>query len=314
MDNLSEKGAILKKARQDKGITLEIVHEHTKIPLDALRALEEGYTIRTLSPFYQKGFLKIYAQYLECDLKEILADFKPKETISSSSSILSSSKVLPKKPIKLQPEFSINERFQEIFTRKRVMVAGKILGSILVIFFAFKAIGFVVNKISTRTPRKAVVKEKTQSKSKSKKEKPSKDIAWESSPAAATQELPETLAEPVAQPDHSTQPVPPETAPAVVVASPTEAAAESVKNVSLSVRPKKNSWLQVKSDGTIVFEAILKKGVSETWTADHDIELVGKNISELEFEVNGKMVGVLSRDERRAKKVFVTKNGLSVKK
>ena len=54
MDNLHEKGSLLKKVREAKGISLEVVHEHTKIPLDALRALEEGYTIRTLSPFYQK--------------------------------------------------------------------------------------------------------------------------------------------------------------------------------------------------------------------------------------------------------------------
>ena len=35
-------GAILKKARESQGLSLEIVHEATKIPMDALRAIEEG--------------------------------------------------------------------------------------------------------------------------------------------------------------------------------------------------------------------------------------------------------------------------------
>ena len=48
MDNQSQKGQILKKAREAKGLGLDVVHEATKIPMDVLRAIEEGYTVRTL--------------------------------------------------------------------------------------------------------------------------------------------------------------------------------------------------------------------------------------------------------------------------
>ncbi len=314
MDNLHEKGSLLKKARQQKGISLEIVHEHTKIPLDALRALEEGYTIRTLSPFYQKGFLKIYAQYLECDLKEILGDFKPKEI--SSSSFMSSgipSRTLPLKSNSFNKNFSFLEKLQDILTRDRLILLARILGVVFSIFIFFKAVSFVWNKISSRAKKPAVTQESKETKfranSKSKKEKPTKDIHWG---AASPVEEKSSNPQPQAVVESATS----STAPlaAASVATSPEAVGKSHKNASLSVRPKKNSWLQVKSDGTVVFEAILKKGVTETWYADHEIELSGKNISECEFEVNGKMIGILSRDERRAKKVIVTKNGLSVKK
>ena len=89
---------------------------------------------------------------------------------------------------------------------------------------------------------------------------------------------------------------------------------ETAKNVLLSIRAQKNTWLQVKVDGSTVFESILKKGVSETWIAQKEIELSGKNINQLEFEVNGKMIGTLGREDSQAKKVVITKNGLSVKK
>jgi len=68
--------AILKNARESQGLSLEIVHEATKIPLDALRAIEEGYTIRMLSPFYYNGFVKMYAQYLNIDVAQVIADYK----------------------------------------------------------------------------------------------------------------------------------------------------------------------------------------------------------------------------------------------
>ena len=66
------KGRIFKEARESKGITLETVQEVTKIPMDVLRAIEEGYTVRNISPFYFKGFLKMYAQYLNLDIREII--------------------------------------------------------------------------------------------------------------------------------------------------------------------------------------------------------------------------------------------------
>ena len=68
----TSKGQFLKSVRESKGIALRTVHDATKIPLDALKAIEEGYTIRSLSSFYLRGFLKIYAQYLDININEIL--------------------------------------------------------------------------------------------------------------------------------------------------------------------------------------------------------------------------------------------------
>ena len=73
------KGLILKEAREKKGLSLEVVHEATKIPMDALRAIEQGYAVRNLSPFYLRGFIKIYAHFLNIDPKSILEDFHKEE-------------------------------------------------------------------------------------------------------------------------------------------------------------------------------------------------------------------------------------------
>lgn len=296
MDNLSEKGALLKKARETQGISLETVHENTKIPLDALRALEEGYTIRTLSPFYQKGFLKIYAQYLGCDVSDVLHDFQPKEVLDSPSkgnypsasqkAFLFKEKSkgsLPKTipfPLFNAGKISFAKTIHGFLKPQRLIFAGKILGVLFMALVFFKTAGCISQKLFSKNK---------------------KAISSKSSMAAQSGKL---------KKEKSTSPSQPSGMPP----SDSLKKEERLRNVILSVRAPKNMWLQVKVDGATVFEAILKKGAAETWIAQKEIELAGKNIHQLEFEVNGKMIGALGREDSQAKKVVITKNGLSVKK
>jgi hypothetical protein len=52
----------------------------------------------------------------------------------------------------------------------------------------------------------------------------------------------------------------------------------------------------------------------ETWSADNHIELSGRNIEQLDMEVNGKQIGYLGGGQRRIRRVWITKEGLTVKK
>src|SRR5207244_12226056 len=73
--------------------------------------------------------------------------------------------------------------------------------------------------------------------------------------------------------------------------------------VSLAVRAVKDSSVQVKVDGKIVFQMKMKKGTMESWEAKDQIELSGKNINELDLEVNGDHIGSMGSSERGAKRV-----------
>src|SRR3989338_3787676 len=77
--NKTKHGQLLKQTRESKNISLETVQEATKIPLDALRAIEEGYTVRTLSTFYYWGFVKIYAKFLGIDVREVIENYQPEK-------------------------------------------------------------------------------------------------------------------------------------------------------------------------------------------------------------------------------------------
>src|SRR5580698_3716220 len=96
-------------------MTLEIVHEATKIPLDALKAIEEGYSSRILSPFYYRGFIKIYSEFLGLDIAEMYKEYgleqtpKPAAAVSAAPVKKSAAKPVttPRKP-KAPVHFNLN--------------------------------------------------------------------------------------------------------------------------------------------------------------------------------------------------------------
>lgn len=66
-------GKILQAKRIKKNFTIDDIHKHIKIHPSYIRALEnDDYSVFD-GKVHSKGFLKIYAQFLELDLDEILA-------------------------------------------------------------------------------------------------------------------------------------------------------------------------------------------------------------------------------------------------
>ncbi len=281
-------GQILKEIRTSKGIALETIHNATKIPLDALKAIEEGYRVRTLSPFYMKGFIKMYAEYLGVDVGEILEDYHKEH--------------LPGPATTVYPGDVLEKKIKKIFTRERQQWLVKIAAGLVALFLLSKIGGCLFGKPKTSRPQvkkaalTAAPKKVTRTEAKKKTEK--------------SAEKPKVrLPEPV----EKKEPV-----KAAIPAAPPQKPAEQpqkagpVKDVRLTIRTRKQGWLQVKVDGNLVFQSTIKEGAVETWEADDRIELSGKNIHNLEFEVNGKVLGNLGRADRSARRVVITKDGLKV--
>ncbi|HAH07793.1 MAG TPA: hypothetical protein DCM05_14935 [Elusimicrobia bacterium] len=64
-------GAALRKKRQNRGLSLETVYQHTRIPKRLLEALENNDAAAFAAPVYQRGFLKNYCDYLELDFEPL---------------------------------------------------------------------------------------------------------------------------------------------------------------------------------------------------------------------------------------------------
>ncbi len=273
MDERTEQGILLKQTREAKGIPLEKVHEDTKIPLDALRAIEEGYTVRTLTPFYYRGFVKIYARYLNLDLKKVLKDYEPEKLPQTLA-------------IQEGRSSPFSEKIDSALTPEVMQKIVKIFVILFVVILFMKIGGCMIKKF--RTPRQGRKVLATTHKAEKKiVKKAKKKSIKKKMPVVAPKEFMETK---------------------VISSMP-----EQKGNVIVTVRARRNSWLRVAVDGRVVFQSVMKRGTVETWRAAKKVELAGKNISDLEFELNGKVIGTLGRKDRHAKKVVFTKNGFSVK-
>ncbi len=269
----SQHNSVLKDAREAKGLTLEIVHESTKIPMDALKAIEQGYSTRILTPFYYKGFIKIYAEFLGLNVEEVLKEYHLDQKAAP--------KVVAapvKKQVKINKPHQVIEKSQHVMTglnnRKNRNLFSRVLLVVAAVVFVVIMIKFIIPHIKFPKFKKEqrvqvpVIEKETKDIKENKDKLPFKLIRAESN---------------------------------------------NLK-VGLSVRAVKDSWIQVKVDGKVVYAMTVSKGTMENWTAYNQIELSGRNINELDLEVNGKHLGSLGSSERGAKKAVITRQGLTVKK
>jgi cytoskeletal protein RodZ len=301
-------GSLLKATREAKGISVETVHEATKIPMDALKAIEEGYTVRRISPFYLKGFMKMYAEYLSVNVKDISpeADSKKKQSV---------------RPV-LSPaqEFDLEQWMSKTFTRRRKQQIVVVAGILLCFFILFKIITFFTHQgPAPAKAKKANDPMAVKTKAVDARATKAKDVKAEKDDVVALENI--RMGEIVKAEKPSAKapenPEPSKAVPSKVVATVSQSAAaaqEAQKKITLTARAKKDSWLRVKCDGAVVFQSTLNKGSVETWLAREKIEISGKNINHLEFELNGKLIGALARRDFGAKNIIVTKDGLSVGK
>ncbi|MBU3958300.1 MAG: DUF4115 domain-containing protein [Candidatus Omnitrophica bacterium] len=82
--------------------------------------------------------------------------------------------------------------------------------------------------------------------------------------------------------------------------------------IRLLIRAKEDCWIQLKTDGKVVFQSVLKKGRFESWEAESKIELSLGNAGVVDLEVNGKLISNLGRRGQVLKNILITKEGISI--
>ena len=75
------------------------------------------------------------------------------------------------------------------------------------------------------------------------------------------------------------------------------------KPLKLMVQTTADVWLQVKADGTIIFQNVLTQGARESWAAKNDLELWTGNAGAMQLSLNGKPLEGLGRGVRKGVKI-----------
>ena len=271
-------GTRLKRLRLEKGISLEEVHKKTKVHLNILKAIEEDNLIN-FSPVYLKGFLKIYCRFLGVDPHDYIPEYKEPEY----KAVLTDK--LKEDAAKQVSFFQITANaigrlkpYIKNLKRKNIIVT---LVVILGIIFFFK-LGKIVSTKGESS--KKITRPATAIKASDKRTKTAKASQRDSATTKVVSS-PSTITIPQDKP---------------------------VTVIKLGIRAKEDCWIQLKADGRMIFQNILKKGRYESWQADQRIEFSLGNAGVVDLEVNGKLVSNLGRRGQVIKNIVITREGLTI--
>lgn len=275
-------GAKLKKIRLEKGISLEDVHKKTRIHLNILKAIEEDNFVGQ-SPVYIKGFLKIYCNFLGVNPEGFLTEVKkPAEAVPQK---IEQPKKEKEKAKEKQP--SLFEGAMANLDAIRPRVSRTTLITILI----FIILAFALFKLGKYISyRRTIARERAAQQ-----------------PAPVKKELPKPKPVKAASKPKSAVPLPVKEEQEVSI--PRSLVKSGIK---LTIRTREDCWVQLKADGKVVFQSVLKRGRSEAWEAKEKIELSLGNAGVVDLEVNGKLISSLGRKGQAIKNIMISREGLTV--
>ena len=286
-DKLREIARQLVAAREAQGMPIEEVATKTFIPIRILKALEAAETFKLPEPIFVQGFIKRYAKLVGLDgdalAKEIPLDQTPiavniiKEPAARALVPPINKCVSLDEPTSERPHESIFSKIappddrstpQEPFDRPTWLIPA---------LAGLVGFGVIVGAIALITNRPQPV---TTAPSPSAKPKAS----TKPSAIAVPSESPRVEPSAIATPSPSPSPV--------VTPSPTANLTTGPVNVVLNLSD--DSWVEVKSDGKVVFEGTMAKGSNQNWSAQKEIEVTSGNAGAVTVSQNqkpGKVMG-----------------------
>ena len=74
-DEVKQIGEFFRTKRKERNLSLKEVENSTSIRLSYLEAIEDGRSEQLLSSVYIHGFIKQYANFLECDIEKMISSY-----------------------------------------------------------------------------------------------------------------------------------------------------------------------------------------------------------------------------------------------
>ena len=277
-------------AREAQGMPLEEVATKTFIPIRILKALEAAETFKLPESIFVQGFIKRYAKLVGLDgdalAREIPLDQTPiavnivKEPAARALVPPINKRVSLDEPTAKRPRESIFSKIapspdrsaapQEPIDRPAWLLP--VLGGLA-------GFGLLVGAIALMTNRpQPVTTTPSPSTSPSTKAKASIKPSPSVSPSESPRVEPSAIASPTPSSSPSSSPAPNLTTGPV--------------NVVLNLSD--DSWVEVKSDGKVVFEGTMAKGSNQNWSAQKEIEVTSGNAGAVTVSQNqkpGKVMG-----------------------
>lgn len=316
-------GEQLKAARERKRLTIEEVAKATKIHRNTLTALEADSADALLNPVYVKNFIKTYAKYLGEDGQALARAYAPPKLpttrmtaltrpaqVPASAPVKNAAPVLPRPTLRPRVEPARPAvRSAPRWEMPKVTIPRVTLPKIRLPNMAWPIVKMpklTLPQIQRETVGGglllllAVLGLVALSRIKI--------TAGQSKPAVKRAAAP---AAPAVKPAAAATPV---AAPAAAAASTRRMnfTIPKTQPLRLLIQAKEPSWLQVKSDGKVVFQNVLVPGQKEKWEAKTQLDLWVGNAGGIMLVVNSVDLGVLGKRGQVLKNIAITRDGATV--
>ncbi len=270
-----EIGATLRKARQDSGVTLEDVEYETKIRKRYLEALEREDYSALPSAVYARGFLKTYANYLGLDGEELSRELKYRwDAVQERQR-----REAAPKEVRFGRRLRTRAAKDGIPARRPRISPLAVLGVVVALVLLAAAVGglYWVGQSSRSV------------------EPPGDNAGQRADPGEAPGD------EPPADPAAQEEPEPP-----VEQQGPVQPPPPEMIRITVTVE-QEPAWLNVQTDGTLVYEQIAQPGFSQTFEAGQQLAVWAGNAGAVRLEINGQDYGALGAPGEVRRRVFTLK-------
>ncbi|OGP15452.1 MAG: hypothetical protein A2054_03740 [Deltaproteobacteria bacterium GWA2_55_10] len=290
-------GEYLKREREIRRVSLQKIHEATRVSLKFLESIEADRYEGLPHATFIKGFIRSYCKVLGVDETDAVLRFeifiREKEEAEAAASGARPAKASSAKPVKKK---ALSERLPANL-RKHAIVAAGIL--IIVVAYAFSikkdaSIDSTIPEPPVQSSTEAAVPAPVQP-----------------APEALTQPVQPTQAAPAVQQTQTVAPAPqpadvpapvekqkaPEPAKKDEASKPgallKEEAPVASKNQTLTASATEMVWIKIGVDGGEPIEVLLRGGESFTWKAQEGFSLIVGNAGGVALTYNGKQMSSL---------------------
>ena len=295
---MTELGQKLKEARGTKGLSIDQLHEITKIQKRHLVAIEEGNYDVLPGAFYARAFIKQYADAVGLNGEELLVEYQS---------------TIPQSEKRDVPQVSTGQKTQETMQKSsswpiadhmpKILVALLVIAVGVVIWFVFQALtGKDDEKVPNTQSEKIEVKKAENSPLDTKKDEVKAEEPKKEEPKKEEPKKEEQPAQPTGQQEVK------------VVGTTGKVSTLEIHNnktLELELSGKGASYVDVKDDaGNVILNATVQEGQIEKRDVStlKEVRLNIGNATNVEVKLNGQVVAYPLDPEKELHQRLVIKN------
>ncbi|PFW58067.1 helix-turn-helix domain-containing protein [Bacillus cereus] len=295
---MTELGQKLKEAREAKGLSIDQLHEITKIQKRHLVAIEEGNYDVLPGAFYARAFIKQYADAVGLNGEELLVEYQS---------------TIPQSEKREVPQVSTGQKTQETMQKSsswpiadhmpKILVALLVIACGVVIWFVFQALtGKNDEKVPSAQSEKIEVKKAENSPLDTKKDEAKAEEPKKEEPKKEEPKKEEQPAQPTGQEEVK------------VVGTTGKVSTLEIHNnktLELEISGKGASYVDVKDDaGNVILNTTVQEGQVEKHNVStlKEVRLNIGNATNIEVKLNGQVVAYPLDPEKELHQRLVIKN------